>query len=309
MVAPLVAAALIGGGATLIGGAIANRSARRQAEQNEALQREFAQQGIRWKVQDARAAGLHPLYAIGASGAAYSPTTYNDSMGPAIAQAGEYGARAIQGQVQRNDRKQAAHLDRQIQRDQIILGQQRLQSQIRVDETQAQLNQALAAQALRQPSSGMGGTAALSPSGAVVDTRTAEGQAQISAAEGHVQLVPTEQQSYMPGHPESVAGLHSMFRKHRVFTIPGVGSLDTYILNADTPAEAFEGIGATALSSAATLAYWTFGGIPKTLDNAQKLYGWYQTKIGQPLANKAFRAVTEAQKKRSRPLPKTTKIR
>lgn len=38
-----------------------------------ALQREFAQQGIRWRVEDAKAAGIHPLAAVGASGASYSP--------------------------------------------------------------------------------------------------------------------------------------------------------------------------------------------------------------------------------------------
>lgn len=46
---------------------------REQFERNIALQREFAQNGIRWKVEDARRAGLHPLAAIGASGASYSP--------------------------------------------------------------------------------------------------------------------------------------------------------------------------------------------------------------------------------------------
>lgn len=33
---------------------------------NEKLQREFAQQGIQWKVQDAKHAGIHPLAALGA---------------------------------------------------------------------------------------------------------------------------------------------------------------------------------------------------------------------------------------------------
>lgn len=46
----------------------------RQHQQNIALQREFAQMGIRWRVADAEAAGLHPLAALGASGAAYSPS-------------------------------------------------------------------------------------------------------------------------------------------------------------------------------------------------------------------------------------------
>lgn len=37
------------------------------------MQKEFAQHGIRWKAEDAAAAGLHPLAALGASGASYSP--------------------------------------------------------------------------------------------------------------------------------------------------------------------------------------------------------------------------------------------
>lgn len=44
-------------------------------EKNERLQREFAQHGLRWKVEDAKAAGLHPLYALGGQGATFSPLT------------------------------------------------------------------------------------------------------------------------------------------------------------------------------------------------------------------------------------------
>lgn len=46
--------------------------------QNNATQREFAQNGIQWKVEDAKKAGIHPLYALGASTAspsfAFQPT-------------------------------------------------------------------------------------------------------------------------------------------------------------------------------------------------------------------------------------------
>lgn len=38
-----------------------------------AMQKEFAQSGVRWRVEDAKAAGLHPLAAVGAAGANYSP--------------------------------------------------------------------------------------------------------------------------------------------------------------------------------------------------------------------------------------------
>lgn len=47
--------------------------AREQFDRNEALQREFAQNGLAWRVQDARNAGLHPLAAIGAQGASAAP--------------------------------------------------------------------------------------------------------------------------------------------------------------------------------------------------------------------------------------------
>lgn len=47
--------------------------ARQDWERNVAMQKEFAQNGIRWKVADAKAAGLHPLAALGASGASFSP--------------------------------------------------------------------------------------------------------------------------------------------------------------------------------------------------------------------------------------------
>lgn len=45
------------------------------AAQNIAMQREFAQNGIRWKVADAQAAGLHPLAALGAQTTSFSPVS------------------------------------------------------------------------------------------------------------------------------------------------------------------------------------------------------------------------------------------
>jgi len=71
-----------------------------QADKNEALQREFAQQGLRWKVADAQAAGLSPLFAVGGAGAAFSPNPitvggqdndFGERMGQSV-------ARAVSGQ-------------------------------------------------------------------------------------------------------------------------------------------------------------------------------------------------------------------
>lgn len=49
--------------------------AREMWKKNANLQRQFAKMGIRWRVADAKAAGLHPLAALGSSGASGSPIT------------------------------------------------------------------------------------------------------------------------------------------------------------------------------------------------------------------------------------------
>lgn len=73
---------LISAGANIIGGLLGRQGAKeqneialQQAARNEALQREFAQNGIRWKVDDAKRAGIHPLYALGASTTSFSPVS------------------------------------------------------------------------------------------------------------------------------------------------------------------------------------------------------------------------------------------
>lgn len=53
----------------------ANEAAERQNERNIALQKEFAQSGIQWKVKDAEAAGVHPLFALGAQTTSFSPSS------------------------------------------------------------------------------------------------------------------------------------------------------------------------------------------------------------------------------------------
>lgn len=52
-----------------------NRQQAAIAQQNIAQQREFAQHGIQWKVDDARAAGINPLAALGSQPASFSPVS------------------------------------------------------------------------------------------------------------------------------------------------------------------------------------------------------------------------------------------
>ena len=79
MVAPVVAASLISGGASILGGLMgsssakkANKAAAAEAEANRAFQREMAQNAHQYEVADLRAAGLNPILSAGGSGASAS---------------------------------------------------------------------------------------------------------------------------------------------------------------------------------------------------------------------------------------------
>lgn len=104
--------ALIGAGASLLGGLFGNKAQKDSNEanlaaqremnaQNIALQKEFAQHGIRWKVEDARAAGIHPIYALGGSTHSFTPVSANFQSQPltalpnAMAAAGQDLGRAV----------------------------------------------------------------------------------------------------------------------------------------------------------------------------------------------------------------------
>lgn len=98
--------ALIGAGASLASGLLGNKSQEKaqkaniaaenaRNEQNIALQKEFAQSGIQWKVSDAEKAGVHPLFALGAQTTSFSPT----SIGGGASQSGsDFSALADAGQ-------------------------------------------------------------------------------------------------------------------------------------------------------------------------------------------------------------------
>ena len=71
---PFVAAAMAAGAlASAYGAKRARDQANAQFGINVQQQREFAQRGIRWRVADAKAAGIHPLAALGVQTAQYSP--------------------------------------------------------------------------------------------------------------------------------------------------------------------------------------------------------------------------------------------
>lgn len=86
---------IIGAGASIIGGLMGKKSSEEAAEKNANIQREFAQNSIRWRVEDAKAAGIHPLYAIGAPTISASPSYVGDTLGTSVAAAGQDLSRAM----------------------------------------------------------------------------------------------------------------------------------------------------------------------------------------------------------------------
>jgi len=129
--------ALISAGASLAGGILGQKSAEKQADKNIALQKEFAQSGIQWKVADAKAAGIHPLYALGASTHSFAPVSIGTPLADSIGKAGQYLGRAADASSSPTTR--AAVVSEQAQKlqlDNMALQNQLLASQI------ARINQA-----------------------------------------------------------------------------------------------------------------------------------------------------------------------
>lgn len=81
---------IIGGIGSVIGGMFGKKSADKANAQNIALQKEFAQKGVQWKVQDAKEAGVHPLYALGAQTHSFAPSSVGDGgLASSLAAAGQ----------------------------------------------------------------------------------------------------------------------------------------------------------------------------------------------------------------------------
>lgn len=110
----------------MIGGAYSDDQRRKEQaemdarnwERNVALQKEFAQHGIRWKVEDAKAAGIHPLVGLGAQTHSASPISVGSISEPSMmASMGQDLTRAITSTQNQQDRQltqlsiQGAQLD------------------------------------------------------------------------------------------------------------------------------------------------------------------------------------------------------
>lgn len=100
---------LIAGGASLLGGLLGRDDASDAAAKNARMQKEFAQQGIRWKVADAKAAGIHPLAALGAPTTSFAPVNVGagSHIAQGLASAGQDISRGIEATRTNSERLDA----------------------------------------------------------------------------------------------------------------------------------------------------------------------------------------------------------
>lgn len=88
------------------------KAAQAQAQanrQNYEAQKEFAQSGVQWRVDDAKKAGVHPVFALGGSGASFSPTFQSTGDG-GLAAAGQDIGRAVQSAIPSAKGKNQAYI-------------------------------------------------------------------------------------------------------------------------------------------------------------------------------------------------------
>lgn len=293
MVAPIIIAAGIAAGGAIAGGALSNKNAQKQANQQAALQREFAQNSIRWKTADAKAAGLHPLYALGNNATPYSPVTYSDSMGPALASAGQsvargYAANQRQKNTDRSYNKSVSDSNfmRRMAQDQMILEQQKLKAEINYTNM---MSNSIAARS-RQ--------AGNSQQDLTVDGLSSD----LAQDLGTTEVIPKQLTTNKPGSPSLEAGENPGW----VVEKTGRG-LKMVRLN-DEAAEAWGDVAAPLINAAATSYYYVFQTVPKvTQQNVKALLRWHK-EYGSynPKTDKRRPSITPAKR---RSISRTTKLR
>lgn len=88
---------IISGIGSVLGGLFGQNNQKKQMQAQMDAQKEFAQKGIRWRVEDAKAAGIHPLAALGAQTTSFSPIGIPGSpLAEGMSQAGQEIGRAIE---------------------------------------------------------------------------------------------------------------------------------------------------------------------------------------------------------------------
>lgn len=197
-----------------------NRDSQQDASAaNAATQKEFAQHGVRWKVEDAKQAGIHPLYALGASTISFSPS-YVGSTYDGIRQSGQDISRAINATRTGSERSDANARLAALGLERAELENDLLRSQIA--RSNSQIGPSFPGSAVE--------TYPVAPQADTHITRlTAD-----SVSPGTVRITPSEQVSKSEQTPYTVAGNHAGGKNY------DFGPAGKWILPSDEASQALE---------------------------------------------------------------------
>lgn len=180
-----------------------------QFDKNYAMQKEFAQHGIRWRVNDAKAAGLHPLYAIGANPAQATPITVGT---PDFSDNGPDLSQFFQQTGQQNSRS-------------ALTDEQKLEQQLRISELSSRVKKD---DAIAAYYNSLAGTERQKQAwGSIPSTP--------GASTGAIQFKPDEVVSADPQNPSLVAGKHPAMTRYNI----GGGNIELPY-SSEGPAESLE---------------------------------------------------------------------
>jgi len=182
---------VIGAGLGLLGGALGNMYNKESAETSYDRQKEALQHSVRWRVADAKAAGIHPLYALGQAPMQMAPMAFEDKLGPAIADAGQN----IQNVIARQQTPQ--------ERAREFIEYEVAASTINRNDAEASL---FRTQASRIMQSGQQGT------GTGLGIQSEDGQSPNPPGMGMINLKAAEQISGKKGHEYSSAGANPAYQ-------------------------------------------------------------------------------------------------
>ena len=133
----------ISAASSLLGGAMTASASKSAAREQVKLQREFAQNGIRWKVADAKAAGIHPLAALGSQTASYQPVQVGDtSLGSGLSEMGQNIGRAVDATLTRREREEQQRKADLIQGMQLANQEAEIKARLASTASQIKLNDA-----------------------------------------------------------------------------------------------------------------------------------------------------------------------
>lgn len=206
-----LAGPLISAGTALFEGSKNRDQQSKQFSQAQNFDREMAQNSIQYRVEDAKKAGLHPLYAIGAN--TYSPSSafVGGQASPGIADAGRHIGQGVSDFFSQRDSQRLKDM-------QLAL----LDGQIKETDARADYYKALAAKD-RQNTGGLGVMSEV-PQPQVKKGRMSHtfaempGQQPLLPQESMIEVQPTPQKSKKAKKPGIVSGEHAGYQE---FILPG----------------------------------------------------------------------------------------